>query len=260
MLRKIAHQGKLMIQIMREFESHELISAVEQFVRSNLMDIDCSHDWNHICRVRSNVHKILKAEQEAGRFLEADPLVLEVSALMHDVGDFKYTKDHTAGPRIVREFLNLKMLSSRTSQIELINAEQIEKICQIVSNISFRHELANNEMYIELPEELLIVQDADRLDAIGAIGIARCFAYCGATKRPFYNETTDKIRVEALTAEMYNLQTLAGGKTATALGHFDEKLFKLKDIMKTETGRELAAKRHNFMLEFVAIMRSECDL
>lgn len=248
------------MQITREFKCHELISAVEKYVRSDLMDIDCSHDWNHICRVRSNVHKILKAEQGAGRFLTADPLVLEVSALMHDVGDFKYTKDHTAGPRMVREFLNLQMLSSGSSQIEIINAEQIEKICQIIDNISFRHELERKEMFNELPEELLIVQDADRLDAIGAIGIARCFAYCGATKRPFYNETTDKIEDEALTAQSYNLQTLIGGKTATALGHFNEKLFKLKDMMKTETGREFAAKRHNFMVKFVENMRSECDL
>lgn len=236
-----------------------LIAAVEQFVRSDLANLDCSHDWNHICRVRSNVHKILKAEQEAGRFLTVDPHVLEISALMHDVADFKYSKDHSAGPRMVRDFFNLQLLS----QSKNINEEQVEKICKIVGNISFRHELGSNGMISDLPEEFLIVQDADRLDAIGAVGIARCFAYCGTRKQSFYNQSDERVTDEPLTAEKYNLQTINNGEgetVPTALGHFNEKLFKLKDMMKTETGREFATNRHNFMVKFVDNMRSECDL
>jgi uncharacterized protein len=215
---------------LKKMDHSSLISEVEEFVRADLKNVDCSHDWNHICRVRSNVSKVLKGEQASGRFLNVDPLVLQLAALMHDVGDFKYTKDHSAGPRMVKECL-MKHLNLGVSE------EQIEKVCQIIANISYRHELSHGMSSI-LPEELLIVQDADRLDAIGAAGITRCFAYSGAIKRPFYQKAN----------------------SGTALGHFYEKLFKLKDLMKTETGRQMAIERNNFMVEFVKAFSNECDI
>lgn len=229
----------------------ELIKAVEEFVQTDLKNVDCSHDWNHINRVRSNALKILEIEQSEGRFFNADLLVIELAALMHDVGDFKYTKDHSAGPRMVKEFL-MKHLDQGVSE------EQVEKISQIVGNISFRHELGHGSSLLsQLPQELLIVQDADRLDAIGAVGIARCFAFSGAMKRPFYTEADRQIKTE-ITAEEYNKQAERGGGSAVA--HFYEKLFKLKDLMKTESGRKIAEERNDFMKCFIETIRSECNL
>lgn len=227
----------------------KLIKATEEFVRSDLINVDCSHDWNHIERVRSNAIKILEAEQAKGRFLNSSPLLIELSALLHDVGDFKYTKDHSAGPRMVRQFL-MKHLDCG------INEELIEKVCQIVGNISFRHEL--DGLSSNLPQELAIVQDADRLDAIGAVGIARCFAFSGAMKRPFYTDSDRHSTNHHITADEYNKQAEQGG--SSAVKHFYEKLFKLKDMMKTETGREIAKERDEFMKLFIETIRSECNL
>lgn len=229
--------------------THELIKSVEEYVRADLKNFDCSHDWNHINRVRSNAMKILKSENAEGRFINTDLLVIELAVLMHDVGDFKYTKDHSAGPRMVNDFLSGHIGPNLT-------ASQVEKVAQIVGNISFRHELSHG-MSSTLPEELLIVQDADRLDAIGAVGIARCFAFSGAMKRPFYTEADRQIKTE-ITADEYNKQAETGGNSA--IGHFYEKLFKLDSLMKTETGSKMATERTEFMKEFIENMRRECDL
>jgi uncharacterized protein len=210
-----------------------LIAGVEDFVREELKQVDPSHDWRHICRVRKSALTIYKEEQAAGRFLEADELVVEIAALMHDVGDFKYSGDHSVGPRKVMDFL------SGFANVHL-SKEQIEKIVSIVGNISFRHETSHSVDVVKLPDELRIVQDADRLDAIGAIGIGRCFAFSGARNRPFYN------------AE--------GGDSATAYDHFFEKLFKLKSMMKTETGRNEALRRHAFMVQFIEELEYESGL
>ena len=229
--------------------AQELIKAVEDYVRAELKNVDSSHDWNHIIRVRSNSFKILQNEKKEGRFINADLLVIELASLMHDVGDFKYTKDHSAGPRLVKEFLSSHVGPNLTDF-------QVEKVVKVVGNISFRHELSHG-ISSSLPEELLIVQDADRLDAIGAVGIARCFAFNGAMERPFYTES-DRQTNAGITADEYNKQAETGG--GSAIGHFYEKLFKLKDMMKTETGLKLARERTEFMKEFINIMRQECDL
>ena len=228
----------------------EIVSLVEEYVRSELKNVDCSHDWNHIKRVKTNALKILGAEQSQGRFLNSDLTVIEIAALMHDVGDFKYTKDHSAGPRMVKEFLSNHLTFG-------ITQDQIDKISQIVANISFRHELSNG-MAKNLPEELLIVQDADRMDAIGAVGVARCFAFNGAMKRPFYTEADSHEFNEDITGDEYNRQAETGSGSAVA--HFYEKLFKLKDLMKTETGRKMAEERNEFMIKFIETLRQECDL
>ena len=224
-----------------------LIAKVEEFVASELKQVDCSHDWNHISRVRKNAINLLSKEQAEGRFLSTDKLVIEVAALMHDVGDFKYTKDHAAGPRMVREFLSAFEGSE-------ISADQIEKVALIVGNISFRHELSHG-VASDLPEELKIVQDADRLDAIGAVGVARCFAFSGARGTPFYRESDV---LKSITAEDYNNQAEKGG--GSAVFHFYEKLFKLKDLMKTESGRREAQERHDFMAEFIRQIEKESGI
>lgn len=225
-----------------------LLETVEQYVQDELKQVDCSHDWNHICRVRRNSLFILEKEQTAGRFDTADRTVVEIAALMHDVGDYKYTKDHAAGPRMVRAFL--APLTSLG-----ITEEQIEKVVLVVANISFRHELSHG-MASDLPEELKIVQDADRLDAIGAVGIARCFAFSGARNVPFY--CASDVLDGTLTAEQYNRQALTGGGSAVA--HFYEKLFRLKTMMKTETGRAEAQKRHQFMTTFIRTIEAEAGI
>jgi uncharacterized protein len=224
-----------------------LIARVSEFVAAELKQVDCSHDWNHISRVRQNAMNFLAKEQAEGRFSNADRLVVEVAALMHDVGDFKYTKDHSAGPRMVRDFL-------KSFEGSLISAEQIEKIALIVGNISFRHELSHG-VAADLPEELKIVQDADRLDAIGAVGVARCFAFIGARGTPFYRET-DVLR--AMTSDDYNKQTETG--EGSAIFHFYEKLFKLKNMMKTESGRREAQERHDFMVQFIRQIEKESEI
>lgn len=223
------------------------LAKVEDFVRAELKQVDCSHDWNHISRVRKNAMELLSSEQAEGRFMNADKLVVEVAALMHDVGDFKYTKDHYAGPRMIREFLS-------PFEGNEISAEQIQKIILIVKNISFRHELSHG-VSEDLPEELKIVQDADRLDAIGAVGVARCFAFSGARGRPFYSETDV---LKDITAEEYNKQAESGG--GSAVFHFYEKLFKLKGLMKTESGCREAEARHNFMVQFIRQIERESGI
>ncbi len=223
------------------------ISKAEEFVAAELKQVDCSHDWNHICRVRKNAMNLLASEQSEGRFLDTEKLVIEVAALMHDVGDFKYTKDHNAGPRMVREFL-------KTFEGSEITAEQIEKVALIVANISFRHELSHSVVG-GLPEELKIVQDADRLDAIGAIGVARCFAFSGARGTPFYRESDV---LKAITGEDYNNQAETCG--GTAIFHFYEKLFKLKSMLKTESGRREAQERHDFMAQFIRQIEKESGI
>lgn len=224
-----------------------LLVKVEEYVKSELKDYDCSHDWNHISRVRKNALQLLKQEENSGRG-PFDHLVVEVAALMHDIGDFKYTKDHSAGPRMVRDFLE-------AFKGKEISEEQIEKVAVIVGNISFRHELEHG-MAANLPEELKIVQDADRLDAIGAVGIARCFAYSGARNRPFYSESD--VIDSSFDAKAYNKQAESG--TGSAVAHFYEKLFKLKSMMKTESGRQESQKRHDFMVAFIRQIEQESGI
>lgn len=227
---------------------NELISAVEDFVQADLKNVDCSHDWNHIKRVRKNALKILEMENLNGNYMNSDILVIELAALMHDVGDFKYSKDHSAGPRLVNEFLRNHIGPNLTES-------QVEKIVQIVANISFRHEVSQG-ISSSVSEEFYIVQDADRLDAIGTIGIARCFAYSGAKNRPLYIESDRHLKFDDSNLNCYKYE----GGSGSALSHFYEKLFKIKDMMKTETGRSMALIKTDNMKIFIETMRDECDL
>lgn len=183
---------------------------------------DCSgHDYHHSVRVYKNALNI--AHKEGGNIF-----LIKLSALLHDVDDRKLFD--TSG----------KLLNARRFLIEnCVDDTSINEICKIIKSVSFR----GNETVIPDSIEGRIIQDADRLDAIGAIGIARTFAYGGYKGRPIY-EPHEK-PIDTMTAIEYE------NHISTSINHFDEKLLKLKNLMNTDTARSLAEKRHSFMKEYL---------
>ncbi|GAM26685.1 hypothetical protein SAMD00019534_098600, partial [Acytostelium subglobosum LB1] len=204
---------------------------------------DPSHDWLHVNRVVRLVQTIAKEEK-----YEGDWELLTLSAIMHDVGDWKYAAggDERAGVNAVEAFL-----TSHDYPLD-----KTKRVCHIVNDVSFKNELSRPSDYI-FSQESKIVQDADRLDAIGAIGIARTFAY-GATKcSPFYGDASFGQSINTtLTKEDYMKRST---QKQPVVDHFYDKLFKLRDLMKTGTGRRLAESRHQAMVEFIQQMRDEVD-
>lgn len=205
-------------------KAEDIIQETARFVQTRLKDAESGHDWWHIQRVWSNTKLILQTE-------EADVLVCELTALLHDIADSKFHDgDETIGPRIAGEFL----------QTVGLDVERIEQVQAIILNMSFKASLGERSFH---SKELEIVQDADRLDAIGAIGIARAFTYGGFKNREIYNPG---IPVEQhLTKEAYK------NTTAPTINHFYEKLLLLKDKMNTATGKKIAEGRHYFMEDFL---------
>jgi len=205
-------------------KAEDIIQETARFVQTRLKDAESGHDWWHIQRVWSNTKLILQTE-------EADVLVCELTALLHDSEDSKFHDgDETIGPRIAGEFL----------QTVGLDVERIEQVQAIILNMSFKASLGERSFH---SKELEIVQDADRLDAIGAIGIARAFTYGGFKNREIYNPG---IPVEQhLTKEAYK------NTTAPTINHFYEKLLLLKDKMNTATGKKIAEGRHHFMEDFL---------
>jgi uncharacterized protein len=205
----------------------DIINKTIAFVKEQLQDAEGGHDWFHIERVYKNALLISKTEP-------VDIFVVSLGALLHDIADSKfYNGDETVGPKIAREFLFKLNVDS------LI----IEHVIKIIENISYESSLStdrgsNNEHKFTSPE-LDVVQDADRLDAIGAIGIARCFNYGGFKNRPLYNPEI-KPNLNMSKAEYKN-------STAPTINHFYEKLLLLKDKMNTKTGKKIALERHTFM-------------
>jgi len=200
------------------------ISTATEFVKKELGSAEAGHDWWHIQRVRKNALEIAKGEK-------VDLLVMELAALLHDIGDAKFHDgNETIGPKRVQEFLD---------QIELLEEQKLH-ILNIVKFISFKG--GHNEGKFDSPE-FRIVQDADRLDALGAIGIARAFSYGGHKGRIFYDP--------AIPPSMNMSREEYKSSTAPTINHFYEKLLLLKDLMKTSRGREIAEERHDFMLQFL---------
>lgn len=201
-----------------------LISNTIDFVKKTLKNAEGGHDWFHIERVLNNARHIAKGEK-------ADMLVVELGALLHDIADSKFHNgDENIGPKIAREFLNSQEVPQET----------IENVIKIIDNVSFK---GGNVQRDFSSIELDIVQDADRLDAIGAIGIARTFNYGGFKGRSLYDP---KIKSNLnMTKEEYK------ASTAPTINHFYEKLLLLKDRMNTETGRQIAEERHRFMEKFL---------
>jgi uncharacterized protein len=197
--------------------SRPLFAAINAFVYEYMSNYDNSHDYQHILRVLSNTNRILQAELKTNPSATFDTTALFLAALLHDVGDHKYAKP---GEDIENQISNVLVEKGAAKEVA-------EKVQTIVKHVSYTHEVANStavQTVLAKYPELCIVQDADRLDAIGAIGIARCFSF-GAAKMP--DQPMDR-----------------------AVGHFGEKLYKLKDMMKTRSGKEMSERRHETMVQF----------
>ena len=198
----------------------QLIEATKEFVKSSLADAEGGHDWFHTLRVYNNALLIAKDEN-------VDQLVVSLGSLLHDIADSKFHNgDETVGPKIARKYLFEHNVDSNI----------IEHVINIIENISFK---GGNEAQKFKSDELDIIQDADRLDAIGAVGIARCFNYGGFKNRALYNPDINPNL--NMSKEEYKRST------APTINHFYEKLLLLKDRMNTKTGKQLAENRHQFM-------------
>ena len=204
-----------------------LVQNTIEFVKHTLHDAEGGHDWFHIERVFNTANHILKFEDGA------DERTVQLAALLHDIADPKFHNgDETIGPKKATKFLKSEHVDETT----------ISHVVNIIEHMSFKNSLEKDgQKFSSL--ELQIVQDADRLDAIGAIGIARAFNYGGFKNRELHNpDITPNLN---MTKEEYKKST------APTINHFYEKLLLLKDQMNTETGKELALERHQFMQEFL---------
>ena len=200
-----------------------IIEKTKEYVQTILANHDASHDWWHIERVCQMACYL--AEKE-----EADLFFVKMAALLHDVDDWKFNQKN-------------EVLKARNWLCHLqLPQSTINPVCYIIENVGFK----GNGVPTNPPQSIeeAVVQDADRLDAIGAIGIARAFSYGGYKKRPLYDPIISSARHE--TFDQYKSQE------GTTLNHFYEKLFLLKDKMHTHSAREIAMERHVFMENFVS--------
>jgi uncharacterized protein len=212
-------------------EDQHLIAHTEAYVKKELSQAEGGHDWWHIERVWRWTKRI--AEQE-----KANVLICELAALLHDIADSKFHNgDEEIGPRKAKEFLEQQGVAH----------DVVEHVVQIIRNISFK---GGKEQRTFDSLELRVVQDADRLDAIGAVGIARAFNYGGFKNRALFDPTVPPNL--SMTKEEYKK---GAGPT---INHFYEKLLLLKDLMNTSTGKALAEDRHRFMLQFLDQFFAEC--
>jgi uncharacterized protein len=207
-----------------------LIENTVAYVKQQLQGAEGGHDWFHIERVWKNALHIAETET-------CDLIVVQLGALLHDIADSKFHGgDETVGPKMARAFL------------ERENADEaiIEHVINIIDNISFKGGNFEKKFH---SKELDIVQDADRLDAIGAIGIARCFNYGGFRNRTLYDpEIAPNLSMSKETYKKSDSPTL---------NHFYEKLLLLKDRMNTQAGKRIAAQRHQYMQDFLAQFYAE---
>ncbi|GMN36263.1 hypothetical protein TIFTF001_005886 [Ficus carica] len=208
----------------------ETVRKAEELVEKVMKGNDASHDAAHVWRVRDLA---LSLASEEGLSSNPHSLhIVELAALLHDIGDYKYARNPSE-ERIVENFL----------EEEGIDEEKKTKILGIIKGMGFKDELAGHANG-EMSPEFGVVQDADRLDAIGAIGIARCFTFGGSRNRVLHDP---KILPRSdLSKEQYMKKD-----DQTTINHFPEKLLKLKDMMKTKAGRSRAERRHKFMEEFL---------
>ena len=200
----------------------KIIENTIEFVKNELKNAEGGHDWFHIERVFKNAILISKEES-------VDIFVVSLAALLHDIADAKFYKgDETIGPKKASDFLKQQKVAVKTH----------DHVVNIIKHISFKNSLDKNATKFS-SKELEVVQDADRLDAIGAIGIARCFNFGGFKNRAIYNP--DILPQLNLSKEAYK------NSDAPSINHFYEKLLLLKDQMNTSTGKKIAADRHRFM-------------
>jgi uncharacterized protein len=211
-------------------QRERLLSAAEAFAREALAHDSSGHDWSHVARVRRVARTIAAAEG-------ADPFICELAALLHDVADYKIAGDEATGLATVRAWL-VAHGSDATTTV---------RVMEIIATMSF----AGGERPAMTTLEGQIVQDADRLDAIGAVGVARAFAFGGAKGRAMYDP--EQPPRERMSAEQYRAQP------APTINHFYEKLLLLKDRLNTNYAREMAERRHQFMLAFLEQFYAEWD-
>ena len=209
-----------------------LIAHTILFVKEQLKNAEGGHDWFHIERVYKNAQVIAAAE-------DCDLEVVTLAALLHDIADSKFHNgDETIGPKVARAFLEANQVVPDT----------VDHVIAIIENISFKGGNFDQQFH---SKELAIVQDADRLDAIGAIGIARTFNYGGFKNRALYDPEIKPNLSQ--TKEEYKKNE------APTINHFYEKLLLLTDKMNTETGKKMAKKRHDFMVHFLAQFYAEWE-
>ena len=207
----------------------EILQQTIDYVQKKLKGEGTGHDWWHIYRVWQNAKTI--AQKEGG-----NQFVIELAALLHDIADHKFHNgDESVGPKVASEFLNSLSVSTKI----------INRVILIMKEISFSKEMLPSSL------EGKIVQDADRLDAIGAIGIARTFAYGGYKEREIYNPNIPPTKYA--TKEDYKKNT------NPTINHFYEKLLLLKDLMNTTTAKAMARERHIFMENYLEQFYLEWD-
>ena len=203
-----------------------ILKKTKKFVKQRFKGAEGGHDWFHTKRVLANSVHIAKKEN-------ANLFVVQLAALLHDIADAKFHDgDETVGPKVASEF----MIEHNVDQLSR------EHIVKIIESVSFKNSFSNTDNPFN-SIELKIVQDADRLDAIGAIGIARAFNYGGFKNRELYNPKITPNR--SMSKEEYKKSD------SPTINHFYEKLLLLKEKMNTSTGKKLAEKRHAFMLSYL---------
>ena len=212
----------------------KIITATIAFVKKELKNAEGGHDWFHIERVFKNSILISKDEK-------VDVFVVSLAALLHDIADPKfYNGDETVGPKVATKFL----------KEQEVHEQIINHVVHIIKHISFKNSFDKaSEKFTSI--ELKVVQDADRLDAIGAIGIARCFNYGGFKNRGLYDP--EVIPNLNMTKEEYKKSD------APTINHFYEKLLLLKDKMNTASGKKIATQRHAFMETYLQQFYDEWD-
>ncbi len=210
----------------------KIIEKAVQFVKEELKNAEGGHDWWHIYRVWKLALRIGEEEN-------ADLFVVQLGSLLHDIADSKFNDgDEEIGPRLAKSFL-----------IEMnVNSDIIEHVDAIIRNISF-HKTFENKKFNSI--ELEVIQDADRLDAIGAIGIARAFNYAG--------HKNFAIHIPGIEPKLNMTKEEYKKSNAPTINHFYEKLFLLKDMMNTRTGKLLAEKRHKYMETYIAQFMKEWE-
>ena len=210
----------------------EVIGNTCEYVKNALGGEGSGHDWWHVWRVWRLASHLCEE-------VRADRFVVQLAALLHDISDYKLNGgDITLGPKVARSWLEGQGVEEATTS----------HVCEIIGGMSFKGAGVKSRM--RTPEGM-IVQDADRLDAIGAVGVARAFAYGGFKGAPMYEPAEETVLHESF--EEYR------GRTASTVGHFYEKLLLLKDRMNTEAGRRVAAERHEFMETFLSQLFREWE-
>jgi uncharacterized protein len=214
----------------------KIVKQTAEYAKKKLSGESSGHDWWHTYRVWKNAAQI-------GRREKADLFVVELAALLHDISDWKFNQgDETVGPRLAREWL------------EKLGADQktILEVDGIIKDISFKGIRAANKIKTK---EGMVVQDADRLDAIGAIGIGRTFAFGGSQGLEMHDPKTKANKYKSAKQYKQYKET-----RTTTINHFYEKLLLLKDRMNTKTAKKIAIKRHAFLEKFLAQFFEEWNI